>query len=216
MEARFRSEIDQEDKALRALEQAHSSGARGSGTPIRIARMHEARGRRDDASKILREALARSPDDKPLHSAMAHHLMKLEQPDFDTVADHLRRSFTMGDRAFEQRFDLAQLLFLRGAIEDCRNLFADIDERAPDEFRKMTPRSDNVFTALLPSYRGTITSLKPSYAFIRSAAYISDIFGHRSMSDVDSFDDLSIGEEVTFRLRFNRSRPTAVDIQPGR
>ncbi len=214
VEARFRSEIDQEDKALKALEQALSSGARGSGTPVRIAKMYEARGRWNEASKTLQEALARSPDDKQLNSAMAHHLMKLAQPDFDTITNYLRKSFTMGDRAFENRFDLAQLQFLRGAFVECRSLFAEIDEKAPHEFRKVTPRSDNVFTALLPSYRGTITSLKPNFAFIRSTAYIDNIYGNRSMSNEDSFDDLSIGEEVSFRLRFNRSGPTAVNIQP--
>ncbi|MEJ0092027.1 MAG: SIR2 family protein [Methylocella sp.] len=75
IEARFRQEMEQEDKALRALERAWAAGPRGSGTAIRIARMYDARRRPDDALKMLKDALARSPDDKFAHQAIAfHHL----------------------------------------------------------------------------------------------------------------------------------------------
>jgi cold shock CspA family protein len=147
---------------------------------------------------------------------MALHLMHGERPDIDAVADHLRRSYSAGDRNFEARYDLAQLLFLQGNLDGCRNLFEEIDKSAPPQFRRMTPRSDNVFTKRLASYEGTITALRESFAFIRSVAYLNDIFGHRSLSDPDIFDELGVGEEVNFKLRFNREGPTAVAIRCGR
>lgn len=216
IEARFRQEVDQEDRALRALEQAWAAGARGSGTAIRIARMYDARGRSTDAQRTLLEALARTPDDKQAHHAMASHLMSLEDVDLDLVEDHLRRSFIRGDRDFESRFDLAQLLFLKGKISDSQATFAEINQSAPDDFRKTTPRSDNHFTRRISVYSGSITSIKSQFVFIRSSAYPADIFGHRYMSNQDVFDDLMIGDDVHFRIRFNRAGPTAVDIRPGR
>lgn len=170
VEARFRKEVDQEDKALRALEQAWAAGARGSGTAIRIARMYDVRGRSPDAYNILHEALARGPDDKAAHHAMAMHLMSIETPDLDLAEDHFRRSFSKGDRNFESRFDLAQLLFLRGQIDACQDLFAEISQNAPEDFRRMTPRSDNIFTSSLVPCAGTITAIKPSFIFLRVAA----------------------------------------------
>ncbi|WP_187335781.1 SIR2 family NAD-dependent protein deacylase [Novosphingopyxis iocasae] len=216
VEARFRDEVDEEDKALRALEQALAAGARGSGTAIRVARMYDARGRSPDALKVLQAALGRSPDDRAAHHAMAIHLMHAETPDLGVIEDHLRRSFSRGDRNYENRFDLAQLLFFSGQIPACEVMFAEIDHGAPEDFRRSTPRTENVFTRRLNRYSGRITSIKPGYAFLRSSAYLIDIFGHRSMSDADTFDDLMIGDEINFRIRFNRQGPTAVDMRLGR
>lgn len=216
VEARFRHEVDEEDKALRALEQALAAGARGSGTAIRVARMYDAQGRSPDAHKILRAALSRSPDDKPTHHAMAIHLMNAEEPDLSLVEDHLNRSFSRGDRNYESRFDLAQLLFVSGQIKASEDMFAEIDQNAPEDFRRATPRSENAFTTNLHRSSGRITSIKPGYAFVSSGAYPTDVFAHRSMSDADVFDDLMIGDEVNFRIRFNRQGPTAVDVKMGR
>jgi len=216
IEARFREEVDQEDKALRALEQAWAAGARGSGTAIRIARMYDVRERSREANKILCEALARSPDDKAAHHAMAIHLMTVDSPDLDLAEDHFRRSFSKGDLNFENRFDFAQLLFLRGQIGACEELFTEINQNAKEDFRRMTPRSDNIFTKRLTSYSGRITSIRPGFVFLHSSAYPTDIFGHRSMSNADLFDDLMIGDEVVFRIRFNREGPTAIEMRQGR
>ncbi|KXV52595.1 hypothetical protein AD944_00720 [Acetobacter tropicalis] len=216
MEARFRQEVDEEDKALRALEQALAAGARGSSTAIKVARLYDARGRSLEAFKTLQAALGRSPDDRPTHHAMAMHLMNGEAPDLTQVEDHLGRSFSRGDRNYESRFDLAQLLFLSGKIEACENLFSEIEQGAPDDFRRGTSRTDNVFTKRLNRHSGRITSLRPGYAFLRSSAYPSDLLAHRSMSDADVFDELMIGDEVNFKIRFNRQGPTAVDMQMGR
>lgn len=216
VEARFRHEVDEEDKALRALEQALAAGARGSGTAIRVARIYDARGRSSEALKVLRAALARNSDDRAVHHAMALHLMNGEAPDLGLVEEHLSRSFSRGDRNFENRFDLAQLLFLSGQISASQAMFAEIDADAPQEFRRSTPRMDNVFTRKLGPYSGTVSSIRTGFAFIRSAAYPVDVFGHRSMSDHDIFDELEIGGEVNFRIRFNRQGPTAVDVKPGR
>jgi tetratricopeptide (TPR) repeat protein len=96
VEARFRQELDQEDRALRALERAWNAGPRGSGAALRIAKVYEARGRLEDAHKILMDALARNPDDKAVHQAIAtHHLRRAE---YD---EHLWK--TTSRKAFPQR-----------------------------------------------------------------------------------------------------------------
>ena len=96
VEARFRQELDQEDRALRALERAWNAGPRGSGAALRIAKVYEARGRLEDAHKILMDALARNPDDKAVHQAIAtHHLRRAE------YGEHLWK--TTSRKAFPQR-----------------------------------------------------------------------------------------------------------------
>jgi cold shock CspA family protein len=80
----------------------------------------------------------------------------------------------------------------------------------------MTPLKDSVFTAKLPRYSGVVQSIRERFLFIKSFQYPRDIFGHRSSSNADVFDELAIGQEVNFRLRFNREGPMAIDIKPGR
>lgn len=217
VEARFRQEInDDQDRALKALERAWAAGPRGSSTAIRIAEMYDGRSRSDEAFKVLKEALARSPDDKQAHQAMAMHYLARGEFEAAIVEDHLRRSFSAEDHNFEARFNLAQFLFLQGEIKAADQLFGDIDKRAPEGFRRITPSRDNIFTARLPRYTGTVESLKERFLFIKSPQYMRDIFAHRSSSNPDVFDELAIGQEVNFKVRFNRQGPMAIDLQPGR
>lgn len=216
IEARFRRELDQEDKALRALERAWAAGPRGSGTAIRIARIYDQRGLPEKALPVLKEALVRNPDDKLVHQAIAFHYVEQETYDPATVEDHFRRSFSAEDQNFEDRYNLAQFLFLKGDVERAVELFEHINRKAPESFRRVTPSKDNVFTRNLPRYLGSVFAVKERFLFIKCPQYPRDIFGHRSNSDADVYDELSIGQEVNFRIRFNRSGPMAIDIQAGR
>ena len=81
VEARLRSELDQKDRALRALERAWAAGPRGSGLAVRVARIYEARNRDEEAEKVLKEALTRHPDDKAARHMLALHYLR--QATFD-------------------------------------------------------------------------------------------------------------------------------------
>lgn len=216
IEARFRRGMNEEDKALKALERAWAAGPRGSGTAIRIARTYDARGRTDDALNTLRDALARSPDDKLAHQAIAMHYLSLPNFEDSLVEGHLRRSFSIEDQNYEGRYNLAQFLFLKGDIPGAMDLFDQIQHQAPESFRRITPSKENIITLKLPRYGGVIETMRERFLFIKSPQYPRDIFGHRSSADPDVFDELSIGQEINFRIRFNREGPMAVDIKLGR
>lgn len=216
VEARFRRELDEDDKALFALERALLAGPRGSGTAIRVARVYQARNRGDDAIKVLQNALTSFPDDKPTHMAIALH--HLGQPSYrgTLVEHHLRRSFSSDDQNYEARYILAQYLFLKGDVAEAAELFDLIDKRAPESFRRMEPTGETIITRRLPRYSGTVESMKERFLFIRSGAYPRSIFAHYSLIYPEVLDELTIGREVNFRVRFNRTGPTAVDVVLGR
>lgn len=123
VEARFRQELNQEDRALRALERAWKAGPRGPGAALRIAKVYEARDRLEDAHKILMDALSRNPDDKAVHYAIALHHLRKEQHVASLIEDHLKKSFSSEDQNFEERYTYAQYLFLKGDIEEAVKLF---------------------------------------------------------------------------------------------
>jgi cold shock CspA family protein len=216
VEAHLRDLLDQENRALSALERAWKAGPRGSGTPLRIARIYQARGRSDDAQKVLTEALNRNPDDKSVHQAIAIHYLKQSEYDPSVVEHHLRKSFSSEDHNFEERYMLAQFLFLKGDVEGSATLFDQIDRRAPENFRRTVPRKETVITARLPQYSGMIESIKEKFLFIRSGSYPRRIFAHSNYIDPDILEFLSIGQEVNFNMRFNRQGPTAVDVRSAR
>jgi tetratricopeptide (TPR) repeat protein len=201
---------------LSALERAWAAGPRGSGTALRIARIYQARSRSEDAHKVLMDALNRNPDDKSVHQAIAIHY--LQQPDFDRAAveNHLRKSFSSEDHNFEERYVLAQFLFLKGDIDAAATLFDLIDRRAPDNFCRTAPRKETVITSRLPRYSGMVESMKEKSLFIRSGSYPRLIFAQYWSIDPDVLESLSIGQEVNFRMRFNRQGATAADIRSVR
>jgi predicted Zn-dependent protease len=171
VEARLRSELDQKDKALWALERAWAAGPRGSGLAIRVARIYQARKRDIDAEKILKEALTRNADDKQAHQMLALH--NLRQPNFDAglVEQHLRNSFSAGDANYEERYVLGEFLFYRGQPQKASELFDYINQKAPPSFRKVAPRKESAITSLLGRYSGTVDGMKPQFFFIRSGSY---------------------------------------------
>ena len=206
VEARLRQELDQEGPALRALERAWSAGPRGSGIAVRIARIYEAKGRVGDANKILTEAITREPDDKAAHQALAMHYLRQDHYDGAVVEQHLRSSFAVGDHNFEARYTLAEYLFLLGKVTNAVELFDAIDSQAPDNFRRVAPRRDSLIASRLPRYSGIIKSVKARFLFIRSGIYPRSIFAHHSSIDTDILNDLSIGNDVNFRVRFQPRR----------
>jgi tetratricopeptide (TPR) repeat protein len=212
IEARLWSEMKDKTKALRALERAWRKMPRGSGTAIRIGKIYATAGRRPDELKVLTEALDRNPEDKAAHYAMAIHLLGDDPINNASVIYHLGSSFQTSDANFEARFTFAQFLFATGDVDRAVALFSDIDKRAPKEFRRFAPRVDSLITAPLPTYRGTVESTRDNNIFIRSAAYPNRIFAHRSALDDEEADEMEVGQQVFFRLRFNRVGPVAVSV----
>ncbi|WFU56819.1 SIR2 family protein [Bradyrhizobium pachyrhizi] len=216
VEARLRSELDQKDKALWALERAWAAGPRGSGLAIRVARIYQARKREVDAEKILKEALTRNADDKQAHQMLALHYLRQPNFDADLVEQHLRNSFSAGDANYEERYVLCEFLFYRGQPQRVSELFDYINAKAPPSFRRVAPRKESAITSLLGRYSGTVDGMKPQFFFIRSGSYPSNVFAHNSLVDPEVLSELSVGSDVNFRIRFNRSGPCAIDLKLGR
>jgi tetratricopeptide (TPR) repeat protein/cold shock CspA family protein len=212
IEARLWNEIKDKARALRALERAWKKMPRGSGTGIRLGKIYASSGKRSEEYRVLMEVLGRNPDDKGAHFALAMHLLGEETVDRKRVAHHLGNSFQVNDSNFEPRYMLAQFLFQSGDVDQAINLFQEIDRRAPISFRRKPPWIDNPITAALPVYTGTIDEMKPDYCFIRTGAYPTRLFAHRFAFDDDEVDDVEVGQQVYFKVRFNRSGPVAAEV----
>ncbi len=211
IEARFREAIDQEDRALSALEKALRLNPRGSGAAIRVARIYRSRGRADDALKVLNEALANSPDEKAVYSEISRHHLLENSGDDDLIENYLRRAYSTGDANYEARFDLAQFLFSRGEAQKAADLFEEIDAKAPPTFRPAANR-ENHLTSRIPEKTGYVQSISGHMFFVRCGSYPKEIFSHKSSILHEEFEELVIGSNVRFQVRFNRKGPVAVAV----
>ncbi len=211
-EARLWSELKDKGRALKALERAWKKLPKKTGVAIRISKIHGAAGRTEEQEAILREALQRDPQDRETHFAMALYLLSRQPPDLEAAERHLRDSFVQSDQNFEARHTLAQLIFQKGNKDQAHAMFEEIDRRAPREFRRLAPKLDNSITKLLPTYRGTIETVAENFFFIRSGSFPHHVFAHRSAFDEAVVDDVQFGQQVTFRVRFNRKGPVAVEV----
>ena len=209
--AREREAIDQEDRALSALEKALRLNPRGSGAAIRVARIYRSRGRADDALKVLNEALANSPDEKAVYSEISRHHLLENSGDDDLIENYLRRAYSTGDANYEARFDLAQFLFSRGEAQKAADLFEEIDAKAPPTFRPAANR-ENHLTSRIPEKTGYVQSISGHMFFVRCGSYPKEIFSHKSSILHEEFEELVIGSNVRFQVRFNRKGPVAVAV----
>ena len=214
-EGRLWSEMKDKRRALNALERAWKKTPRGSGTAIRISKIYASANKPDAQKAILEEALARDPEDKGVHYAMAMFLLSQADGRWDkqAITRHLGASFHVNDGNFEERYTLGQFLFAIGQFQKAQELFDEIDRRAPADFRRFPPRRDNAITALLETYSGTVVeSGQTGYFFLRTGIYPHNIFAHRSAFEEAEVDEIEIGNQVFFRLRFNRRGPVAVSV----
>lgn len=212
IEARLASALNEEEKAFSALLAAWKAGAKGTGTAIKVAGIHTLNGNHSDAVSILKDALARHPDDRAAHLALARALVRESETNLETSTLHARRASSLGDTSYSSRMYLAQLLFKAGQYGDSRDLFSEIDQNADPGLFKKTPAEDNEITATIQPLRGRVSAIKSSYLFVSDTGYPDSIFVHNSNIDTIILDSISVGDSVKVKIRFNRVGPVGVSL----
>jgi len=205
--------LGESEQASRAFQKAIGVRPKNSGAFARLSRIQRAGGLEQAAEKTLEQALERFPRDKSVHLQMALLKIGAESDEISDAEFHFKSSFGPGDHNFDARFYLAEFLFLSGKTTECKELFDEIDSKAPNGFRKSAPASDDVITLKLGEYAGTIESVKDRYFFIRFGGYPAAIFAHMTSLTNMSIDELQVGMAVLFRVRFNRRGPVAVAVR---
>ena len=202
--------LGESGKASKAFEKAIAVRPRNSGAFARLSKIQKVGGSHNEASQTLAKALEQFPNDKNVHLQMA--MLKFDKG-AETAPEaefHLKSSFGPGDHNFDARFFLAEFLFWAGRADESKKLFDEIDAKAPEKFRKLGPATDDVITSELGEYAGTVETVKDRFFFIRFGGYPVAIFAHMSSLVDANFDELQVGSQIMFKLRFNRRGPIAV------
>lgn len=214
VEARLWEKLGDGTRAKAALLKAIRAKPRHSGVFARLAKLE---GRVEASSdqlgktlQILNEGLDKFPNDKQLHLQKALLLVESAEQPSPEIEFHFKSSFGAGDNNYDARYSYAVYLFWYGKAAESKDLFEEIDRRAPLNFRTTTPKSDDSMTLKLSEYRGFVEGKKDQYFFIRFGGYPTAIFAYWRSLQTKDYDVLNEGEELLFRIRFNRKGPVAI------
>ncbi len=208
-EGDFWQRLGESENAAKSFEKAITVRPKNVGAFFRLSRIQKAGGSGPAALQTLELALERFPNDKSLHFQMGMFKIESENLSDDEAEYHLRSSFSVGDQNFEARFFLAEFLFLRGKIEESRQLFNEINAKAPAEFRKTSSSSDDYITARMGTFGGSVEQIRDRFFFVRFGGYPIPLLAHMTSLQNAAFDDIEVGNPVTFNIRFNRKGPVA-------
>lgn len=212
-EATLWQKLGESEKSLKALEKAAQVRPRNANVFTRLANVSKKVKSPSDAVSVLRGGLEKFPTDKSLHHRLAMELLEQNDEIDQEVELHLRSSFAVGDHNFDARYHLAEFLFLIGKVDDCVAAFAEIDRRAPDTFRQISPKSHDSITSKIERRSGKVIRRNERIFFVQSPSYPNAIFAHFSSLVDFEYDQLSEGKDVSFRVMFSRKGPVAVDVR---
>ena len=213
VEARLWQRLGESDKAKFALKKAIRAKPRNSSAFLQLSNIHRQAKSPTETLGTLKDGLEKFPSDKNLHLRVALHLVEISDQPSTEIEGHFRASFAAGDHNFDGRFFYAEYLFWAGKLDDSMSLFAEIDQRATESFRKTAPSSEDLLTSKLGRCHGIVEGVHPRFFFVRYGGYPRSIFAHwRALTGVD-YDTLRTDQQVSFKFRFNRKGPVAVDVK---
>jgi Flp pilus assembly protein TadD len=158
---------------------------------VRLARQFDVAGQSDKASAVLKKSLDANPSSRRLHYTLAKLLMNRAPDDGETIAYHLRRAFTEGDNNYEVQLLYGRQLFLNGRLEESKMLFRRLSEvRVP------------------PQIKNNLLYVIEGRQFDGDSIYV-----HAKDVPEDTWNDLTLGTRVRFRIGFTFRGPGAFDLE---
>lgn len=211
-EARFCKLINKHPKALDSLKKAFSLNKRSPYIAIRLARVYEYNGDKENALRVLKECLEGIPSDKSVNFRVAILLNKTSGTNKAEIKHHLRRSFTEGDTNYGAQFWYARFVYLEGDHEPAFEIFRKLGEAHIDARIKKEPRGVVVENDKPVRFTGTVSNIEASYGFIVRDGLNDRIFTHVRYSKSIQWQKLKPHKRVSFELGFNYRGPCAINL----
>lgn len=215
LEAQFAQLLEDEKRALDALQSAFEVNPGRSFVAVRLANSKNKQGATERAIEILKRSLSVNSASKETHFAIAKILQsKGEEENRDEISYHLKRSFTSGDSNLEAQFWCARHNFLFGDRQAGITAFRDLARtNISPEYRNRIKGIVNDKNNTEIRYRGTVKAINNGYCFINSPDFRADMFSHMNDFSEEDWSRLSSGSSVSFRLGFAFRGPIAFDVR---
>ena len=203
--------LDKAPKALAALEKAFRLNPRLDWLAIRLAKRYSSAGNDTKAIEVLERCLQGGEDSKDVHLTLAN-ILRQSNGAQSKIIENLRKGFVTGDTNFEAQFLYGRELFLAKSVNDAKEVFARLDERAPGRFRTTTSEIATLSDGKYADFNGSVSRKEAGYGFVRLIDFGLDVFASRADTAPSNWEQLRPGNQVSCHIAFNRKGPRAVNL----
>ncbi|MEQ8975556.1 MAG: SIR2 family protein [Coleofasciculus sp. C1-SOL-03] len=217
LEAAFANLIEDNERALKALETAFNLNHRDPYITMRLANFYRNRNNLKFAKDCLEKALNSQTSNKELYYEYAQVLRMTDPLNIDSLIYYFRKSFSKWDQNYYAQFWYARYLFQSNDSEklnESKIIFSHLRAKAPIKYE---PRikvrdyiKDNRGNKL---FLGTISRLEAEHGFVIVDGRGDNIFFHRNNIDDTTWASLKTSLRISFNIGFTFSGPIAVEIK---
>ena len=216
-EATYLELIDRAPQAIVALENAYRINPRLEWIGTRLADRHVQSGNLEAAKEVLRRVIQENPTAKRGHYKLGRILADSSDLTERAFAlQHLRASFSEGDKNYDSQFWYARELFVMKQYEEAGRRFevlkaADVPSTVRNRVKGMVSDSSGG----LMRYSGRITKIEENYAFVGDSEFEKEVYAYQGETDSAIWEKLNVFDNVTFEIGFNYRGPVAINIRPS-
>lgn len=198
-ESKLATTLEDDKRAISALEKAFATNNRGSFIALRLAASYEKQNDFPKARLTLEKALAAMSFEPRLHYAYAKLLMRIKSDTPDTLLYHLHRSFREGDSNYDAQVLYGRQLFVMNNFEGSRQVFAKLSQA------RLGPAHRNKLLYPIEGkvYQGRISKRETGYCFIARDGSGDWIYAHASNMEDAVWKTISLGSRVEFEIAFS-------------
>jgi len=198
-ESQLATTLEDDKRAISALEKAFAANNRSSFIALRLSAAYRKQNEPGKAQTTLEKALAATTNEPRLHYAYAKLLMFTKADTPETLLYHLQRSFREGDSNYDAQVLYGRQLFLMNDSDGSRKVFAKLSEARLGP----THRNKLLYPIEGQLFQGQVAKREAGYCFIARDGAGDWIYAHASNMDENTWQKLSIGSRVEFKIAFS-------------
>lgn len=210
-EAKLADLLNQDERALKALERAARQNLRNASIVSRLCRIYRQRGERSKAHDLLQDASAANPGESR-YSFERAMLMMEEDGDGVTIEQLLRRSFSAGDRNHFAQFLYARQVYINGDVPAGRARFKELSAAAgwgPKVMGRTWTWTRVGEPVLL---HGRVVRVEQWHGFVEREGTGDWVYVPRDENGHHPLIDMEIGTRIHFNVGFTFRGPFALGV----
>jgi len=215
LEAKFANLIDDNARALTALERSFEENDREPFLAIRLSNSYLSNGEIEKARDILQKALERRRSDHRLNYHYAEFLRNHTSFEASQLMYYYRRGYTPGDGNYQAQFWFARFSYISNEIDkhqEALDIFTRLRKSRMSFGNKNKIRDYDGEKNAPSHYYGVIQRKRHSFGFIKVDGTGYDVFFPAKSVVDDMWDAMQEGDRVNFNLGYSFSGPIACNI----
>jgi cold shock CspA family protein len=214
-EADFAKLIEDNERALLALEAAFKTNSKDRYITMRLSTFYKNKGDLKSAQICLKKSLKSQTFSKELNYEYATILREINPLDIDNITYYFSRSFSAGDGNHLAHFWYARYLFESLDVEkisESEAIFKKLRYEAIRYDVRMKVRDfikDDLQNRL---FSGRVSALQTEHGFVAIDGPGNEIFFHKKDMDKNIWNHLTTGSRISFNIGFTFNGAIAVNI----